>query len=490
MITLLQDSPSSLPMKFDLVIVGTGASGISLALSLMKSGLKIGIFEGGLLDRSVWSQSLYRGDLRMSESQSYPPLDEWRLRYFGGTTNHWGGWCRPMEKNVFRARPGVADTAWPFDQSHLVPFYQQAHSICQLGRYEYDSKALCRAAGVAEPFQESEIIKPAVWRYSKPTRFGLEYRSLLENSDIRIFLDANLSELHFRDDSISGASFTTSGRVRRRIETTKLVLACGGIENTRQLLLAEKNGMPQLRRSGLLGSGFMEHPHQIVGQVLDLAPGTDSPDPLIAAFWYPHDEDGTPFRVGTTLTEDALRALRISNVSFTLDKPSYEGESTSGSAVKHLWGAISGGSTRVLDIFARSEQLPNRNSRISLSKDTDPLGLARVQLDWRLSADDLRAIEIAWDATSRELLRMGFGPTRTIPVEQRNPVEGGAHHMGGTTMHESPEHGVVDENMMVHGVHGLYVSGSSVFPTGCFSNPTLTIVALAIRLGQHLIDAW
>jgi len=72
------------------------------------------------------------------------------------------------------------------------------------------------------------------------------------------------------------------------------------------------------------------------------------------------------------------------------------------------------------------------------------------------------------------------------PAAWRRALEAGKHHMGTTRMHAAPRHGVVDENCRVHGTANLFVTGSSVFPSGGYANPTLTIVALAARLGDHL----
>jgi choline dehydrogenase-like flavoprotein len=72
------------------------------------------------------------------------------------------------------------------------------------------------------------------------------------------------------------------------------------------------------------------------------------------------------------------------------------------------------------------------------------------------------------------------------PSAWRRATEGGMHHMGTTRMHVAPQHGVVDESSRVHGTTNLFVAGSSVFPSGGYANPTLTIVALALRLGDHL----
>jgi choline dehydrogenase-like flavoprotein len=124
-----------------------------------------------------------------------------------------------------------------------------------------------------------------------------------------------------------------------------------------------------------------------------------------------------------------------------------------------------------------------------LAAERDDLGVRRGGLNWTLSPEDLGDIYTASRLVAGELMKQGLGPIYLEALPGASRLTGGFHHMGGTRMSESPEHGVVDENLRVHGVPNLYVVGSSVFPTSCFSNPTLTIVALAARLASHLAEA-
>jgi choline dehydrogenase-like flavoprotein len=134
-----------------------------------------------------------------------------------------------------------------------------------------------------------------------------------------------------------------------------------------------------------------------------------------------------------------------------------------------------------------SEQIPNPESRITLSPERDRFDQPRACLEWKLSNDDIRGIQKAQEIIDQTLQRAGLGHVVVASQEEiNNRVIGGYHHMGTTRMGSSPRRGVVDTNCKVHGVHNLYVAGSSVFPTSGCSNPTLTIVALALRLADHL----
>jgi choline dehydrogenase-like flavoprotein len=126
---------------------------------------------------------------------------------------------------------------------------------------------------------------------------------------------------------------------------------------------------------------------------------------------------------------------------------------------------------------------------VTLSKERDALGLPRARLDWRLSETDKLSLNRIVRAVAEEFGAQSLGRVRPALSEDGNwPEEtiGGYHHMGTTRMADSPDLGVVDANCQVHGVANLYIAGSSVFTTGGASNPTLTIVALALRLADHM----
>ena len=139
-----------------------------------------------------------------------------------------------------------------------------------------------------------------------------------------------------------------------------------------------------------------------------------------------------------------------------------------------------------------AEQAPNPDSRVSLVEERDALGLPRIALDWRLTELDKRSLQAGHQAVALELGRTGLGRLQiedwlTADVTTWTPtLTGGHHHIGTTRMSEDPARGVVDGDCRVHGIANLYVAGSSVFPTSGSANPTLTVVALALRLAAHL----
>jgi choline dehydrogenase-like flavoprotein len=145
---------------------------------------------------------------------------------------------------------------------------------------------------------------------------------------------------------------------------------------------------------------------------------------------------------------------------------------------------------RCLALRTVLETTPRADSRVSLSDKRDRFGMPRVRVDWRIDRDDLRALSRLRGLLAETICRRELGTLVDDPACDAdgwpNSMEGGKHHMGTTRMHADPMGGVVDPDCRVHGLANLYVAGSSVFPTSGYANPTLTIVALALRLADHL----
>jgi choline dehydrogenase-like flavoprotein len=141
-----------------------------------------------------------------------------------------------------------------------------------------------------------------------------------------------------------------------------------------------------------------------------------------------------------------------------------------------------------LDVNA--EQVPHPESRVSLSDQLDANGVPRLRVDWRLAAQDVDSLVRTMHIVRQAFVRSGCARLEfddaSLPDAIRAATPVGGHHLGTTRMSESPRDGVVDARCAVHGMANLYVAGGAVFPTCGHANPTLTIVALAIRLADHL----
>ncbi len=481
----------------DLCIVGAGAAGIALALELADTPLKILVLEAGGLEYEPETQDLYRGE---NVGHPYFKLESSRLRIFGGTTGHWNGWCRPLDALDFEERRWVPDSGWPLDRAELDPFYERAQRYVQLGPYDYSARFWKDAAG-AMPFPlEPHLVETDVFQYSPPTRFGVVYRERMRLAkNITVLLHSNVTAIRLaaggrRVEHLDVATLT--GR-RFAARARRVVVAAGGIETPRLLLAS--NGVARGgvgNQHDLVGRYFADHPHAPVA--LASLPELRTRSSLYSLRRHVR---GTSVRGVFVTGERMMRSeltLRFSaSVDRIEDDPYVDRDSDAEKRAEGIGrnlgaleqGLTGGGKRDVFSLFMRAEQAPNRDSRVTLSDELDPLGLPRARLDWRLGELDLASITRSVRALARAFGAAGIGHVYSRPEQEEgfwDRIEGGFHHMGTARMHDDARRGVVDRDCRVHDVANLYLAGSCVFPTTGFANPTLTIVALAARLARHL----
>jgi len=524
----LEKSPNDVLIEAEVCVVGAGAAGVALARDLMNAGRDVCLLEGGGMDYEEDTQALFEGKNIGSE---YYDLDHSRLRFFGGTTNIWGGRSVPLDAIDFEKRDWVRHSGWPITLDDLQKYYRIAHDSLELGEFDYE-------AGNWDKLQLSPIdfdpekISTRFWRFDHLEERFNSRRSddLINAANVRVVLHANTVGLQATENA-SGIEHLDAESLRGRklkVKARHFVLACGAIENARLLLISndmEANGIGN--QYDQLGRYFMEHPHGRVAHI-------ETEDP--AAFWalyrkrYPLTD--VPLAPALVLPPSLQQQLGILNsaATFKLQKDPSHGATMSKRVylnLKHslsptnsgrrLWQTWRGTQDWLqrhvsmpllrfgvkvnrmgLYVMARAEQAPNPDSRVCLSTEKDALGCPRADLDWRLSALDKETMLQFGKTLEGEFDRLGLGKVTTYewledgkpewPVDAsvgNHPI-GGYHHMGTTRMSTSPRHGVVDANCTVHGYHNLHIAGSSVFTTGGWANPTLTLLALTHRLGEHL----
>jgi choline dehydrogenase-like flavoprotein len=511
-------------------IIGAGAAGITLALSLRSAHFPVTVLESGSL---VFDQATQ--DLDAGEITGLPifPLETSRLRFFGGSTNHWGGTCRPLDEADFQARAAIPYSGWPLRRADLLPYYEQAHGLCELGPFEYDPGFWRREIGLPTPNFDPARIKTAVFQSSPPTRFGLLYREELRQAEaITVYLNANAVDLEVNAtaSAVERVKVASVGGPAFFVSAKYVVLATGGLENARLLLLS--NGVQSAglgNTNDLVGRYFMEHPYfRRAGVARFAAPDPSLPyaeePPTIPAFAVlapgdtpaskaPSDTEGTGgFQImlreihRTVDGVDSLKTVAGALSRFTLPPRLWEqlGDilRDRGEVADSIYRSVTGRNTSpfsapvpqgpavtgaVLDVLL--EQAPNPDSRVTLSRERDALGKNRIVLDWRLGEFERRTYRRALELAGLEFGRLGIGRVRATPLPAGGwpkDMVGSDHHMGTTRMSDDPKTGVVGADCGVHGVANLYIAGSSVFPTSGYANPTLTIVALALRLGHEL----
>jgi choline dehydrogenase-like flavoprotein len=524
----LREQPDAALAQADVCIVGAGAAGITLARKLRQLGRDVCLLESGGLDYEATTQELYRG---ANVGMPYYELDKSRLRFFGGTVAIWGGRCALLDRIDFEKRPWVAHSGWPIGRADLDPFYREAHEIFDLGRFSYEDE-VWKELGLEDSGLDPARLDAKLWRFDElGERFiGNRAKDLFDDPGLRILLHANVVGLKAAANgaSIDHLEVRPIGGVVRAVRAKRYVLAAGAIENSR-LLLASNDVEPHGigNRHGQVGRYFMEHP---AGRIAKIE--TPCAFDIWSLFQKRFMPGGVPLAPALRLGDEAQRERKALNsiVTFKLQRDPSKGVAIGnkvyqsalhslapnrrGRKLDHLYRGVRAWIHRgvrspierwranrgITGLYAimRGEQAPNPDSRVLLSNELDALGNRRADLDWQMTAIDKHTGLVMAETIDQEFRRLGWGsatPSQWLsepgPQWPIDPTVGNHplanyHQLGGTRMGSDPADSVVDGDGRVHGYGNLYVAGGSVFPTSGWANPTLTIVALALRLAERL----
>lgn len=501
-------------------MIGAGAAGITLTRRLLGLGHDVILLESGGLDYEAPIADLNAGS---NVGEPYYDLEDSRLRFFGGTTAIWGGRCAELDPIDLEKRDYVPHSGWPIGWAELERYYDEARPLFDLPPRRPTVEQL-RAAGVPLPRFDRHLLQTPLWTFDRRfNRFAHEScEDLRTHSRCRIVTHATVTAIKASGAGIEAVEAKSLRGPKLTVRARTFVLAAGGIENPR-LLLASDLG----NQHDQVGRYFMEHPHARGGRILDGETWR-----LLKAFGRRHCVGDIDLAALIAPAEALQRREGILNTSLTIvgrqperarkfvGMKAYEGLKHSLAPTRTgraLWmttkRAAAWAQQRIdparpwllhklgqleVALLVRAEQAPNPDSRVTLTPDIDASGVPRVALDWRLSDLDVRSVAVLVDTLGRELWRLGLGKVepaawlgggssgwRTDPLISSHPI-GGYHHMGTTRMSDDPCRGVTDADGRVHGIGNLYVGGSSLFPTGGWANPTLTIAALALRTADKI----
>lgn len=533
-------------LNTEIVIVGTGAAGIPMALELAEKGHSVLLMEAGLEELDDDIQSAYSGSV--TDPSLHNPPDTYRQRRLGGSTVIWGGRCIPFDPVDFAARDYIPNSGWPIGPGDLAPFYSSANQWLEAGRYDYSALS---TFGASHPpmiagFSSERISTDGLERFSRPTDLFQRYRNRLsveKNISLYCGVSCVSVKLESHGSSVNCLDFLTRDGKRFSVKAERYVLATGGIEVPR-LLLASNDVLPQGIGNGsdCVGRYYQCHIAGNVGK-LQVNGAVEA-----VRHGYEVSEDGIYCRRRLSLMEKEQREERLHNIVLRLHFPkitdpahrsgvlsglffakrfiSYEyatrlrdGDKQGTAHVfRHLWNIVSTpfdtlgflwhwltkrtlaarkfpsvilkNKTNVFSLEVHGEQIPNPESRITLIEEKDNNGVPKVNIDWRYLPEDVLAVKRTMQILDEELRSSGVGTLtfneETFEHELMRFGAYGGHHIGTTRMGTDPENSVVNPDCKVHGVNNLFIASSSVFPTSGQANPTLTITALALRLAEHL----
>ncbi|GLO08890.1 dehydrogenase [Pseudomonas putida] len=463
--------------NYDFCIIGAGPAGITLGLRLAAAGWNVLLAEGGGREYAPHSQGLYACASTGLELYA----EETRLRYLGGTSNHWAGRCRPFTPSDFTVDPPGDLPGWPIPYSEIEGYLPAAMDIVDLPAGS-DFRAMNTGLDGGD-FEADRFL------LSTPTRFAQKYATAMEQTKgLDVFINCNCVDLEFDKGSGHLAAVVLSDyeRNRQRLVARHFILATGAIENARQLLNSQTLvAAGVVSKEGLVGGCFMEHLNIDLGTFI-LKSGQD-PEPRQ---YYTTDAFVEEYKAGkgnvtAALLADVQTYGRTAEVKHFLENLACDMGVASKIAFVAKFSCPGDGV-----ISTMIEQFPNLHSRISLLDEQDALGVAKVNVNWALSADDRHTIKCIGSELAKQFAEMdlGFVKLNDFVYDTSIPLKMAphAHHMGTTRMASSPQFGVVDANCKVFGTENLYVAGSSIFAKGGASNPTMPLLQFAVRLADHL----
>ena len=495
-----------------------------MARELAGQAFRVCLIESGGIRYDGRTQALARGEVA---SHFGFPLDETRVRGFGGTTAIWQGACRPLDAFDFEPHDWVPYSGWPFGRSELDQYYARAQVVCEIGPPSYEVQDWEESDAQRLPL-DSQCVNTHIFQISPPTRFASAYRQAIASApNITTLLYANVLEVETTDNTrvATAVRVGTLNGVQFRVAARLFVLAVGGVEAPRLLLASNRHSAAGLgQEHDLVGRFFMDHP-RLESAVLHLndaptrmqlyrvhASHRVSPPTAIEGFlnigyevlakerivrcafqvppyWRSHPEFHSN---GVMALRQIAWAIRAQHVPYRW--PHRLQAVLAGARAVALTGLRRLGETRrsraEFVLTACSEQAPNPASRVVLGETRDHFGAPQARLDWQLSEIDLRSIRRGTEILASAVEAAGIGHVTSLIDSngKSRKLRGGFHHMGTTRMHRDPTQGVVDPNCRVFGMANLFIAGSATFPTGGYANPTLTIVALALRLADHIRD--
>jgi choline dehydrogenase-like flavoprotein len=523
----LEDGSS---IEADLCIVGSGPAGVSIAKEFAGSKVQVLVLEGGRLELTPADQALYDFD-NVGVVRRTPQELAYRNRVVGGSSHTWDGRCVSFDEIDFESRPWIPHSGWPIKLADIHPFLERSKKYLGLGPNIYDDR-LWEELAIAPPHPgfDPALLKSQFWQDSRDSRTREVIRfartiAEIDAPNIKMLTHANVTHINMGED---GARVDTlnvcslDGR-RAKAKANVIVLACGGLENARLLLVSNKLAQNGVGNShDLVGRFLMDHAGCTLGWF-------DPPYcvPIQNRFGYyllDHEGGRNNYFFGLMLSPEIQRKEQLLNcAAFVNQIPSTDDPwnalkrcvrprdktnwinrvRDAPTVIRGLPRLLNNVYRRValrrgpilktaeLPLYCLVEQTPDPASRVTLSPKTDALGMPLLRIDWRIGDRERGSVLRLSDLIGSELHRAGLpehvrNKHLLHDADWRSQFIDRAHPSGTTRMSASPKQGVVDRNCKVHEIDGLYIAGSSVFPTAGHANPTLMIVSLAIRLADWL----
>jgi choline dehydrogenase-like flavoprotein len=491
--------------EFDITIVGAGAAGILLAVELSKVGKKILLVESGHFNIDEEKQKL-------NEVENIGKVVEnaaWgRKRAIGGSTLAWGGQSLPFKKIDFENRPWLENSGWPISFESLAEYYNTANAFMGVDTLDYRND-IFEKIKLSNPGFDSSLLDFHVAKWAAQPNFQYLYKDIL-NKNVTVIYNAQLGQIYTSPlGKVAKIEIVNFKNQSTFSNINQLIIAAGGIESVR-ILLNNSIG----NSSGMLGKCFMEHPCIEIGHIIP------KDNFIFQSYFNTHVWKKRKYSVRLSLSEEFQMVKQTLNCSASIMFPTADNEFDPYAAIVSLKNNFSFksvlkivGSYKVLTksimtllrksfyykvnatnrLVLMMEQEATENSFITLSNDRDDFGKPKAKIDWQISKKTWDAVMHISFILKNEFARLGLGEVNLENhindnnVNWQNYLSDVNHHMGGAKMSLLSNEGVVNTDLQVWGVSNMYVCSCAVFPTSSHSNPTLTMLALAMRLKDYLI---
>lgn len=518
---LLDFEDSGVPDEFqaDTVVIGGGAVGLSVYADLLRNQKNVLLLEAGGASLDIRSQSVIQ-----SATNTGHPLEGLHLgryRYLGGTTNFWAGQLIEFDPIVFQDRPWIGIKGWPYSKEDIQPFYRKAMNLLGMEEAIESDDDVWKRVGTAPPIL-SEELNFFFTRWIKIPNFSKLFQREIKCERGKVIINANAVGI-IRPENEKGHAIriSTFGGRHGTVRARQIILALGTIETSRLLLLPYTDGtIPPWASNPWLGTAYIDHLDLNVGDVIPID------HERFANLFENIFLDGIKYNPKLKLSEDSQIHRKIVGVAGAfIYTTSYKEHSEN---VKLFLRALMDGripsniidfprhilslgrvaipmayrylrSSRVFhpkdsSIFFRvtSELIPSIQSRITLNREKDQLGVPTANVHWHIDGRELEAVahfaeSVRIDLLDQSLAELNINPLLTArDPEFLKQGDDTNHQMGGCRMGTNPGEGLVDSNAKIFGTNDIYVAGAAIMPSSGFPNCTLTSIAIGLRLSEHI----
>lgn len=512
-------------IETDVCIVGAGPTGLTLAMELAKANKRVCLLESGGTNVEPDAQKLSRAE---SVGEPYLPLGEigTRVRAFGGTSRHWASngpfRGRTLDPIDFEARAEIPHSGWPISFDDVGPYYRDAATYCDLVNDDFEPKTWHTQAELGDTFPD-KTLRLAPFQLAD-SDWSRHLDTVRKHPNIDLIMHATATAFDSGQDLDRIDSITVQADTDHHflIRPGLVVLATHALENARLLLLGSRNHPNGFgNEHDLVGRYFQDH---TAVQAAVFRPTQEMMrSPKLNVFGT-HPVPGHNMRICSMLglSPEVVRDEGLLNPAFfvfptteAMSSNVFQSIRTLGrtrrfsprppSMAAHVANLVGHPGTVMRSalemsgrahhpdrflLMAMNEQAPNPMSRVTLSNRLDRFGRRELKLDWRLTELDHWSMRRSVELIDESFHRLGWGRLEDLygDTKPARQMWGQFHQLGTTRMSHDPRNGVVDTNSAVHGMANLYCAGGSVFTGGGYANPTLTMVALAARLADHLAD--